>query len=77
MLWRHQVSNQRAGKWKAASMQGGDDMTMVNFFKYTKELLEERGEGDAAFYFEQVEDHLRTGKGLSSDKNTIAKILGL
>ena len=71
------MSNQRAGRWKPASMQGGDDMSTVNFFKYTKELLEERGEENAAFYFEQVEEHLRAGKPLSSDKNTIAKILGL
>lgn len=71
------MSNQRPGKFKPASMQGGDNMTTVNFFKYAKEMLEEIGENDASFYFEQVEEHLRSGKSLASDKNTIARILGL
>ncbi len=71
------MSNQRPGKYKAASMQAGDSMNTVNFFKYAKEMLEDKGEQDAAFYFEQVEDHLRSGKGLASDKNSVARILGL
>jgi hypothetical protein len=69
--------NQRKGKWKPAAMQDGGNMSTVNFFKYAKEMLAERGEEDAAFYFEQCEEHLRSGKELSSDKNNIARILGL
>lgn len=69
--------NQRKGKWKPAAMQDSGNMSTVNFFKYAKEMLAERGEEDAAFYFEQCEEHLRSGKELTSDKGNIARILGL
>ena len=35
------MSNQRAGKWKPASMSQGDSKRTVTFFKYAKKLLEE------------------------------------
>lgn len=72
------MSNQRPGKWKKASMADQmDGMKTVSFFKYAKELLEEQGEQDAAFYFEQMEDWLRGGKSLPGDKKVIATALGV
>ena len=56
------MSNQRRGKWKSASMGESNGMQTVTFFKGAKKLLEEYGHQDAAFYFEQVETHLREGK---------------
>ena len=71
------MSNQRAGKWKPASMSQGDSMRTVTFFKYAKKLLEEYGHEDAAFYFEQVEEHLRKGGSLPQDTKGIGKVLGV
>ena len=72
-----QMSNQRKGKWKSATMQSGSNMQTINFFKTAKELLEKYGHDDAAFYFEQVEEHLRDGGKLSSDSSDVGKVLGV
>ena len=50
---------------------------MVTFFKIAKQLLEQYGEEDAAFYFEQVEEHLRQGGGLPNDSKQVGKVLGV
>ena len=65
------MSNQRPGKWKSATLRDGSGMHTVTFFKYAKQLLEEYGHEDAAFYFEQVEEHLRGGKGLPSSEKKL------
>ena len=52
-------------------------MTLTQFFKETKDILELRGENDSAFYFEQLESHLREGGSLSQSSKDIARILGL
>ena len=72
------MSNQRSGNWKPATLRDNDTFTsmeLCQFVKSAKELLEAKGEEDSAFYFEQIEDWLRTnpGKGL---KNA-GMILGL
>jgi len=69
--------HQRRGKWKSASMAeaGIKPLTLCTFFKEAAALLERSGKEDAAFYFSQVEDHLREGKDLRDE--TIARILGL
>ena len=40
-------------------------------------MLEEYGHEDAAFYFEQVEEHLRKGGSLPQDAHGAGKILGV
>ena len=70
------MSNQRRGKWKPASM-GHDSMRTVTFFKYAKKMLEEYGHEDAAYYFEQVEEHLRKGGTLPNDDREIGRVLGV
>ena len=62
------MSNQRQGKWKTATLRDGDGMKTVTFFKNAKNVLQEMGHDDAAFYFEQIEEHLREGKSLPSDE---------
>ena len=52
-------------------------MQTVTFFKIAKQLLEQYGEEDAAFYFEQVEEHLRQGGGLPNDTTAVGKVLGV
>ena len=61
------MSNQRPGKThRAGANDGMRDMQLRNFFRSAKQLLEETGNDDAAFYFEQCEDWIRSGKSLSS-----------
>jgi len=67
------MSNQRPGKYKPARLQESG-MGLVRFFASAKEALSKRGEEDASFYFEQVEDWLRDGNSLEEDPR---KILGL
>tara|TARA_B100000131_G_scaffold37875_1_gene34422 strand:+ start:314 stop:472 length:159 start_codon:yes stop_codon:yes gene_type:complete len=52
-------------------------MSTVTFFKNAKKLLANYGHEDASFYFEQVEEHLRKGGGLSTDFKEIGRILGV
>lgn len=68
------MSNQRAGK-KSKPMGDGNLMKTMLFFKACKEVLEEYGHDDAAFYFEQVETHMRNGGNL--DLNKAGNILGV
>lgn len=68
---------QRAGKKKPASMASLDGMTTVTFFKLAKENLERAGYEDEAFYFEQVEEWLRSGKSLPTTDKEVSKVLGL
>ena len=70
------MSNQRNGKWKSATLRDGSGMQTVTFFKNAKNVLQEMGHDDAAFYFEQIEDHLRSGKGLPTDES-IGSVLGV
>ncbi|MAE55643.1 MAG: hypothetical protein CMK23_06570 [Porticoccaceae bacterium] len=68
---------QRAAKTKPASMTSMDGMAQVAFFRIAKEELTKAGYEDPAFYFEQVEDWLRSGKGLPSTAREVGKVLGL
>ena len=71
------MSNQRAGKFKPATMRAADGMVQVAFFKNAASVLETAGYEDASFYFAQVEDHLREGGSISDSPNDIKLILGL
>ena len=52
-------------------------MNTVTFFKCAKKVLSDYGQEDAAFYFEQVEEHLREGKSLPLDERTVGRVLGI
>jgi len=67
---------QRPGK-KQKGIGRGDSaaMSQMLFFKACKEVLEEYGHDDAAFYFGQVEDHIRNGGSLNV--NEAGRILGV
>ena len=73
------MSNQRAGKTHRASLGDGmSDMKLRNFFRTSKKLLEANGNEDAAFYFEQVEEHISNGGAIfTDDRQTIGRILGV
>lgn len=65
---------QRPGK-KTRPMGDGNLMKTMLFFKACKEVLNEYEHEDAAFYFEQVEQHLRDGGTLDAGK--AGNILGV
>ena len=69
------MSNQRAGKKTRPTGDTGNLMKEMLFFKACKEVLTEFGHDDAAFYFGQVEDHLRDGGSLSAGE--AGRILGV
>lgn len=71
--------NQRAGKTHRAAMGQDGRIAMfevIDFFESAKNALEQNGEEDAAFYFEQVYEHLKKNpqKGF---KETVSRILGV
>lgn len=69
---------QRGGK---VSKPIGDDrinpMTLMQFVRECSNQLTEAGYEDCAFYFDQIVDHIRSGKGLTSDPKKVSSILGL
>jgi hypothetical protein len=72
------MSNQRAGKFKPAAMRDNDTngLALRSFFRRAKELLEEKGDDDAAFYFEQCEEWISNARG-PMNENSAGKVLGL
>jgi hypothetical protein len=74
------MSNQRPGKTHRAAL--GDDlqqMHLKNFFRTCKEILESADEpaSFAAFYFEQLQEHIEAGNTLPQDKREIQRLLGI
>jgi hypothetical protein len=71
------MSNQRPGKTHRAAL--GDDMQEMKlkiFFRTCKELLES-ADVSAAFYFEQLQEHIEAGNTLPQDKREIQRLLGI
>ena len=70
------MSNQRSGKWKPAAMSDGlNDMKLRNFFRTAANVLE--NEPDAAFYFEQIMEHITKGGSImTEDPVAVRRILG-
>ena len=74
------MSNQRPGKMKSASMKATNsisDEIVLRFFQTSQKLLEDKGEEDAAFYFEQCADYLQNGGEFYHDQKTVARMFGL
>ena len=71
------MSNQRSGNTYRAAATDNCGMRTLQFYKSAVEALNGAGYDDAAFYFEQVVDHLRDGGSLPKDKREAEKVLGL
>lgn len=72
------MSNQRPGKThKAAAGDGLQDMKLRNFFRSCREILNAEGNDDAAFWFEQIEEHINNGGRLPDSRAEIARMLGV
>jgi hypothetical protein len=68
---------QRSAKYQTrASSPGMTDMQLLDFFRGCQQSLENE-DGEAAFYFEQIVDHLRTGKPLPTQRSEISRMLGV
>lgn len=69
---------QRAGKsYRAGPGDNLQDMKLKNFFRECKNILENNGESESAFYFEQLEEYMMDGKPLPSEAKEISRVLGL
>lgn len=71
--------NQRPAKTHRAAMPGEGNITIARLLEFSREaqrLLEQAEEDDAAFYFEQIAEHLQRNpeKGLNE---SVGRILGL
>lgn len=71
--------HQRPGKTHRAAMPGEGNITIARLLEFSQEaarLLESADETDAAFYFEQLAEHLKRKpeKGLNE---SVGRILGL
>lgn len=73
------IMNQRRGKTHRAAAfdDRPGDMTLVTFLKEAVTQLRDSGYEDPAFYFEQVEEHLRNGGRLAGSPRDVARVLGL
>lgn len=70
--------NQRAGKMsKSMGDERINPMILMQFARECAVQLNGAGYEDSAFYFEQIVDHLRSGKGLTADPRKVSSILGL
>tara|TARA_R110000822_G_scaffold5031_13_gene21880 strand:+ start:6362 stop:6577 length:216 start_codon:yes stop_codon:yes gene_type:complete len=70
--------NQRAAKMsKPIGDERINPMTLMQFTRECARQLNGAGYEDSAFYFEQIVDHLRAGKGLTADPRKVSSILGL
>lgn len=69
---------QRPGKTHPATMSDDmREMKLRNFFRNCRTVLEPVDE-DAAFYFEQIEEHLNAGKPLPyGDLHLTSRLLGI
>lgn len=70
------MSFQRNARTKPAAMRDGGGMGTVRFLVRCSEALERAGKDDAAFYFEQLVDHLRSGGAMNENEN-VSRVLGL
>ena len=69
---------QRGGKvQKPIGDERINPMTLMQFARECSTQLNAAGYEDCAFYFDQIVDHLRTGKGLTSDPKKVSSMLGL
>lgn len=70
--------NQRSGKkHRAVLSDGSQEMKLRNFFRDAQSILEEAGENDAAFYFEQMVDHINDGGTLPATRKEVSRVLGV
>lgn len=69
---------QRAGKVsKPIADERINSMTLMQFVRECSAQLTEAGYEDSAFYFDQIVDHIRSGKSLTADPKKVSSILGL
>lgn len=73
------MSNQRTAKTHRAAMPGEGNITLGRLKEFASEaarLLEEAEQDDAAFYFEQLAEHIQRHpeKGLNE---SVSRILGI
>lgn len=71
------MTNQRPGKTHRAALGNSmQEMNLRNFFRSCNEILL-NVDTDAAYYFEQIQEHIEAGNSLPQDKREIERLLGI
>lgn len=69
---------QRAGNTHRAAMGDSNHMMKLkDFMKTCADVLDDNGDGNSAFWFSQIAEHLADGGELTVDKKEVSRILGL
>ena len=70
------MNNQRKGKYQAKDTSH-NDMKFFKCLKMAGTVLKGAGHEDEAFYFEQLVDHLSSGKHLPLTEEEMTRALGV
>jgi len=69
--------NQRFAKTMKRDITTINPQNLVSVLKEASQQLNYSKEKEAAFFFDQMIDWIRSGKALSSDEKSVSKMLGL
>lgn len=69
--------NQRFAKSMKRDITTINPQNLISVLKEASSQLGANKEHDAAFFFDQIVDWIRSGKSLSSDSKQVSKMLGI
>ncbi len=70
------MSNQRKGKYQSKDTSH-NDMKIYKSMKMASKVLKDAGHDDPSFYFDQLVDHLSSGKHLPLTEEEMTRALGV
>ena len=70
------MSNQRKGKYQSKDTSH-NDMKINKSLKLASQVLKDAGYEDPSFYFEQLTDHMSSGKPLPLTEQDMIRALGV
>ncbi len=70
------MSNQRKGKYQSKDTSH-NDMKIYKSLKLASQVLKDAGYEDPSFYFEQLTDHMSSGKSLPLTEQDMIRALGV
>ena len=70
------MSNQRKGKYQTKDTSH-NDMKIFKSLKLASQVLKDAGHEDPSFYFEQLTDHMSSGKPLPLTEQDMIRALGV
>ena len=70
------MSNQRKGKYQTKDTSH-NDMKFFKCLKMAAKVLDDAGHEEPAFYFDQLVDHISSGKHLPLNEEQMTRALGV